>query len=252
MKKARIGVCDVEIYDSIEELPVSRWHKYQKYCLIDGGIGSDLSSIDTHIARVGEFIRQKAFDKADTELQNLRQNIFFVQNDVNLRLLSYACLIKSIDGEECNDITDEGLQRVIDRLADVPTNTITAIFMVVKKKIEQEVQAYFPSLLITSGEKEFANLVRAHTLEVLKDIQGCGDKRKIEELHAKIVTNAKPIQFTGENNYEIDFDKQFERLSIVLAQQMHIDSKKCSVMEFYNAYEVIKEQSKAKQNGRHK
>lgn len=249
MKQARIGVCDVEIYDNIEEMPVTRWHKYQKYALIDGGIGSDLSSVDAHIARAATYIKKGEQAKANTELENLRQSIFFVQQGTDLQLLSYACLVKSIDGQECNDLTEEGLQRVIDKIADVPRNTITALFEVVKKKINSEVQAYFPHLLQTSGEKEYADLVRAHTLAVLEDIQGRGDKQRIEELRDLILTNTNPQTFTGEGNYEIEFDKQFERLSLLLSQRLNIDPKKCSVMEFYNGYEVIKEQAKIKRNG---
>ena len=46
MVKAKIGKHEVEIYDTIEELPMVRFHKYQKLLLIDAGIGSDITAFD--------------------------------------------------------------------------------------------------------------------------------------------------------------------------------------------------------------
>lgn len=252
MKKAKIGLCEVEIYDNIEEMPVTRWHKYQKYSIIDSGIGCDLQSVDAHITRAATFYKRGETDKAITELENLRQNIFFIQNETDLHLLSCACLIKSIDGKPCDDLTDEGLQRVIDTLTDVPRNIITAIFVAVKKKIDADIAAYFPMVSDDSQEKEYADLLRAHTLERLKDIQGKGDKAKIEELYDKLVTKVSPTKFTGQGNFEVDYDKQFERMNLVLSQRLHINPKECTVMEYYNGYEVLKEQTKAQRYGRRK
>lgn len=253
MRETMIGTHDVVLYDNIEEMPITRWHKYQKYAIIEGGIGGDLTTVDAHISRVSAFIRKGDKEKAYTELENLRQSIFFVQNEVNPQFLSCACLIAEIDGKPRNDLSEDGLKATIDILADVPTNIFTALIEVVKKKMEAEVAAFFPTIQgASSREKEYYDLMRKHTLLVLQGIQSDKqDKEQLSKVTDDLITTYAPTNFNGANNFEIDFDKQFERMCIVLAQNTGINPKQCSVMEFYNAYEVFKEQSKKAKHGRH-
>ena len=247
MRKEWLGTHLVEVYDSIEELPITRWHKYQKFALVDGGIGSDLGAVDAHISRTVAFIKRNERDKAVAEMQNLRQNIFFVQNGIDPHLLSYACLVKSIDGRPCDDLTEEGLRQTLETLCDVPTNVITALFEVVKKKIEAEYSTYFGQSQINSKEKEYCDKLRARTLAVLDEVEnGHDNKAKIEQLTLDLLTIQSPVTFTGEKNFEVDFDTQFERMCVVLAQHTNLNPKQCTVMEFYHAYEVVKEQHKKK------
>ena len=49
MKTVQIKGMDVELYNSIEDLPIMRFHKYNKMLLIDAGIGSDLADFDRHM-----------------------------------------------------------------------------------------------------------------------------------------------------------------------------------------------------------
>lgn len=46
MKNVPIKGMNVELYDSIEDLPIMRFHKYNKMLLVDAGVGSDLSDFD--------------------------------------------------------------------------------------------------------------------------------------------------------------------------------------------------------------
>ena len=41
MKTTKIGERAVVLYDSIDELPILRFHAYNKMLLIDAGVGSD-------------------------------------------------------------------------------------------------------------------------------------------------------------------------------------------------------------------
>lgn len=51
MRTIKLAGKKVEIYDAIEDLPILRFHKYNKMLLIDAGIGSDLSDFDKHIEK---------------------------------------------------------------------------------------------------------------------------------------------------------------------------------------------------------
>ena len=49
MKTVLINNKKVELYDSIEDLPIIRFHKYNKMLLVDAGVGSDLADFDRHV-----------------------------------------------------------------------------------------------------------------------------------------------------------------------------------------------------------
>ena len=94
MKKIKLGGKAVEIYDSIEELPITRFHAYNKMLLVDAGIGSDLSDVDNHISRAVGFMQDGKADMAERELDNLRQCIYFAQSEISPRCMAFAYYIR--------------------------------------------------------------------------------------------------------------------------------------------------------------
>ena len=134
MKEYQIGRHKVMLYESIEELPMVRFHKYNKMLLMDAGLGSDMSSFDAHIEKVVRYIRNGNTEDAAKEMENLRQNVYIMQTEQSPRNLSFACLVATIDGEPCGDLSDEGLERVRAKLNDAKKKDITSVFSEVKKK----------------------------------------------------------------------------------------------------------------------
>lgn len=247
MRTTKIGKYNVEMYDAIEELPMQRFHKYNKMLLIDAGIGSDLADFDRHIEKAVVYARSKTPELAATELDNMRQNVYFIQTGLSPRHLAFAVLIKSIDGKECNDLSDDGLQKIVDMFADVPVKDIAAEFSEVKKKIDNELQTYFPRLFDDASVKEYFDELRRRTLVVLDSIiNGETDEKRteIERITTELLIYNKPQIFSGTDNVEIAFDKQFEKMCLLLSQHLNVNPKKYTVMEYYNAYEYIKEMMK--------
>lgn len=247
MRTTKIGKYNVEMYDAIEELPMQRFHKYNKMLLIDAGIGSDLADFDRHIEKAVVYARSKTPELAATELDNMRQNVYFIQTGLSPRHLAFAVLIKSIDGKECNDLSDDGLQKIVDMFADVPVKDIAAEFSEVKKKIDDELQTYFPRLFDDASVKEYFDELRRRTLVVLDSIiNGETDEKRteIERITTELLIYNKPQIFSGTDNVEIAFDKQFEKMCLLLSQHLNVNPKKYTVMEYYNAYEYIKEMMK--------
>ena len=56
MKTLKLAGKTIEVYDDIENLPVTRFHKYNKMLLVDAGIGSDIADFDRHISRIAAFL----------------------------------------------------------------------------------------------------------------------------------------------------------------------------------------------------
>lgn len=250
MKTVEIGGKRVELYDSIEELPIVRFHKYSKMSLIDAGIGSDIADFDRHIGKAVALAKGKNPSDAAVEIENLRQSVYFIQNNLSPKYLSFAALVKSIDGRPCDDLSDEGLKKVVDELSQAPHGKITALLDAVKKKMEEELRLYFPQLFDDAREKEYYDTLRRRTSLILEKIEkGNADEsvgKEIGRLSDELATFYRPQVFTGTDSVEIRHDKSFGSVCLIMAQNLHVDPKRFSVMEYYNALSYMQEEAKRK------
>ena len=248
MVTAKIGIHTIEYYDTIDELPIVRFHKYQKLLLVDAGIGADIAAFDQRIERTRRYLAAGKPEKAQQELENMRQCVFLIQSGTNLQHRAFAALVTKIDGQECNELSDDALAAVTERLNDAPVKDVAAQLDAAKKKIDGELMMYFPSLFNDSDVKEYYDLLRKRTLEILNGIVA-GEKDPdrteiVDKLTTALVTYSNPKVFTGSDGVEIQFDRQFENLCLVLSEQLHVEPKKYSVLEFYNAFDFVKERAK--------
>lgn len=244
MRTITVAKHTVELFDSIDELPVMRFHKYNKMLLIDSGIGSDLADVDNHIERAIRFCRTKP-DLAAAELDNLRQSIYFIQTDLSPKHLAFCVLVKSVDGKPCNDLSDDALQNLLKLFADAPHVELTAQIEAVKKKIDTELNMYFPGTFDDASVKEYYDQLKRRTIAMLDAIITGEDKRnEIEEITNLLITYTRPIPFQGKDSMEIAYDKQFESMCLLLSQQLHVEPKKFTVLEYYNAFDYLKKQTK--------
>lgn len=248
MVTVKIGKHTVEMYDAIEELPIVRFHKYQKLLLVEAGIGSDLVALDQRIEKVRRYLMDNKPDKAEKELENLRQSVWMIQNSINPKHRAFAVLVAKIDGREYPDISDDSLQTIMETLNDVSEKDMTAQLEAVKKKIDGELRLYFPTVFADSGVKEYYDLLKKRTMAVLANIIA-GERNPdatpdIERLTTELITYSQPQTFTGSDGVEIQFDRQFENLCLVLSEQLHVKPKKYTVLEFYNAFDFVKERAK--------
>ena len=248
MVTAKIGKHTVEFYDTIEELPIVRFHKYQKLLLVDAGIGSDIAAFDQRIEKTRRFLNAGKPEQAQQELENMRQCVFLIQSGVNPKHRAFAALVTKIDGQDCTDIGDDALAAITEKLNDVPESELTAQLEAVKKKIDGELTLYFPALFNDSDVKEYYDILRKRTLEILNGIvAGVDDPAGaeiVDKLTTALITYSYPKMFTGSDGVEIQFDRQFENLCLVLSEQLHVEPKKYSVLEFYNAFDFVKERAK--------
>lgn len=248
MIKTKIGSHEVELFDEIENLPMVRFHKYNKMLLVDAGIGSDLADFDAHIEKAIVYVRSKTPELAAIELQNMRQNVYFIQSGISPKHLAFCVLVKSIDGIEQNDLSTEALQRMLEKFAEVPNNELTAPLEAVKKKIDEQLQLYFPKAFDDSTIKEYYDDLKRRTILMLNSIitGDTEDKRtEIDKITILLIKYSKPQSFSGTDNTEIQHDKNFENMCLLISQHLHTDAKKYTVLEYYNAFEYIKDMMKS-------
>ena len=107
----------LEMYDSIDELPFSRFQEYNLAVMIDSGLGSDIAAIDRHIDLARKY--SAAGDKASTEqaLLNMRQAIAFVLSGASPEARAFVVLIHRMNGNELTDLSESNVKRVIAELS---------------------------------------------------------------------------------------------------------------------------------------
>ncbi len=247
MKTITIGGHEVKMYDDIEDLPLLNFQKFNKYALIDAGIGSDLSDVNEHLVKAAKLIPVDP-DKAARELQNLQNNINMILTETSPKMLSFAALVYSIDGEPNNDLTDEGLKRFSAKLELAAMREMDDALTDSKKKLEEELRAYFPKYFNDIEEKRANDWQRKRLLIMLEgiidhDIEGSDEKLKKHE--KELLTRYKPKDFVTKDSAAIACDKNFEQTCLVVAQKSGLDPKQMTVQQYYSALENIERQTKA-------
>lgn len=236
----------IKVYDSIDEMPIVNFQKYNKYLLIDSGIGSDADDIDAHIVKVAKFIKANDNKKALQELQNLRQNMHMVNSEISPKYMAFAALIHSIDGRQVTDLSDENLKSIIEQLKTVKHSKIIEFLMWLKKKVAFELETYFPSDFISPKEKEAYDRLKSRTLLVLETIiSNVDNSEQIDSIDSLMLSMQTPKSYIGTESVEVKYDKQFESTCLLISQKTSMDAKKMTVLQFYNAVENIKQQMEA-------
>lgn len=246
MKSLLINKKIVRVYDSIDEMPIVNFQKYNKYLLIDSGIGSDADDIDAHIVKIAKFIKANNNKKALQELQNMRQNMYMVNNEISPKYLAFAALIHSVDGKEVNDLSDDGLKKLLQDLKDIKHSKVIDFLLWLKKKVTNELETYFPGDFINPKEKEAYDKLKNRTLLVLDSIiNDIDNTEQIELIDTMVLNMHTPKVFIGSESVEVKYDKQFESTCLLIAQKTNMDARKMTVLQFYNAIDNIKAQAEA-------
>ena len=252
MKTIKWNGHNVVINDSIQSLPIWRFQLYTKYMVIDSGIGSDLADIDTKLSDLRALIQKDAND-AIRQTVNIQQALHFAMGNVSPKMSAFVVLMESINGDQLtdDDLTDEGIQRIIRRLSRqrFSFSMLTDALSVFKKKMETEFEGFFPGVMDNSRVKEFYARLRQRTLLVLRSIRDGANKYKeqIEKIDHALTRNTKPRVFHGPKGLEVQMTKEFEATLVLLSQnKVAPDPRRMTTLAYYQALEVIKNQNKPK------
>lgn len=143
----------IEVYDSIDELPVTRFHAFNRFLLIDAGIGSDLNDFDNHMISLLKYLEKGDMENAKKEAMNIRQNVAFVYDQVSPKLSAFVPLIRSIDGKPLEDLSDENIQAILKMLGndEVPAGTVSRWVDDAKKKLKASLMYFSRKALKAQG-----------------------------------------------------------------------------------------------------
>ena len=146
MKKKIINGNVIEYFDSIESLTIDRFSEYNRYLMLDSGIGSGAEDVGRKIGSVQAYLNHKDIENASKELQNLFHSIVFTINNINPKSYAFAVLVSKINGKEVGqDISKEGLDLIIKELSYKGLNfrKMSAWIDEVKKNWSQKLKHFF-------------------------------------------------------------------------------------------------------------
>lgn len=147
------GKHEIEIFDSIHNLPILRFQRFNKYQMQASEIGNTFNDYDQRTVKIAQFIQKKMFDEAIQELENRRQTVFNAYNEFTPIGKSFAILIKRINDVEYNDFTPDELDRCLEHLDRIGLGFATSIEKLkeVKKKSKRNWWFTFPNLFQKMG-----------------------------------------------------------------------------------------------------
>jgi hypothetical protein len=108
----------IEFFDSIEEVPHRRYMKFNKELMRSNEVGSSPVDILKRIQRCIDYIMAGNNESALKELANAQLAYNYAMLELDPKGLALAAMVKSIDGEPCNDISSSGLQDTFKKLQD--------------------------------------------------------------------------------------------------------------------------------------
>lgn len=253
MKTVEIGKHKVEFYDTIEDMPVERFHRLNRYLLVESGIGSSVEAVDQRLSQTIAFLKVGDRDSAIQELENLRQSVFLVCEGISPKDRAFAAIVSKIDGIPMQDMSEDGLDEVLRRLPELTIKELSQTIAEVKKKIEDEVELYFPSLFDNTSSIDYYNKLKQIALlrieAVLTEIDNLAN---ISKIALDIQTYTKPKNYIGTKGAEVQYDKQYEQMCLTISSELHSNAKQMTVKEFYTAHEYLIERSREMEKARKK
>ncbi len=102
----------IEMYDEPDDMPQDIWHLFNKFLMQDSGIGSTIQDFDKHLFKLDNYLKAKKFAESIQERKNLHLSVFNNLMGINFESLSFACLIKSIDGKDVKIENDDDAEIV--------------------------------------------------------------------------------------------------------------------------------------------
>lgn len=135
MKTIDTGKHVIKLYDSVDELPISAYQRYNKFLLIDAGIGSSVDDLDSHIVKLAKLIGTNEREKAAQELQNMRQNLYMINSKISPKYLAFAALVYSVDDKKIEAVSDDDYHELLVKIQEIPHGLLTKTLDWLKKKL---------------------------------------------------------------------------------------------------------------------
>ena len=113
------GKHEIEIFDTVENLPVKRFQKFNKLQILSSDVGSDFTDFQQRIIKISQYVQKDMRDFALKELENFNLSLFNGIEEVSPRSMSFAVLVKRIDQTIYKEFSENDLERCLKHLDNI-------------------------------------------------------------------------------------------------------------------------------------
>ena len=246
----------IEIFDSVEDLPILRFQGFNLNAMIDSGIGSDAQAFWAKIEGIRSRMRTD-LKGADQELVNLYQCLQLVISKMSPDFRAFCFLVDSVNGRKVTDadLTDTGIEKLMAELNSmrIPVGLIRRILESVKKKLDAEFEIFFPGMSANVMTSDFYRKVRKIAMLEAGIILGQNTIDEIHHVERELYAAHKAKDFSGANGLEAKTKRAFEDMCAAITKaQIATDPRRMSVFSFYRALEIFEKTRPKTQNQRPK
>lgn len=246
------GKHEIELFDSIHNLPILRFQRFNKYQMQSCEIGNTFADYDQRTQKVMQFIQKGMNDEALMEMENCRQTIFNAFNEFTPSGKSFAILVKRIDNVEYNTFSPDDLDRCLEHLDKIGLGNREAIekLQEVKKKINTELSVYYPDFFPKNGNLEQTALRIKRINTILSSIiNDKDDDKDIYIIEKEILETDKPNIWNvhKKGNMERVLEVDFQKFAISVIRKTNQSLDNLSTFSFYATVELLKEEAPKKQ-----
>ena len=93
IKKGVFRKTVINLYDSIKELPILRYHEFTKLVLEDLHIGSDMTSVGKHFSNFHTLLAREKSAEALQEAENLHNNFYYIIERISIKSFCFLALV---------------------------------------------------------------------------------------------------------------------------------------------------------------
>lgn len=109
----------VEYYSDIQTAPIERFVKFNSLLSMQQDVGSTFEDLQKRDRSAIEFLKAGNVDSALKELSNKMLAKHFLKEEFCPIGHALACMVKSIDGEPRDDLSEQGLDATLKKLSDL-------------------------------------------------------------------------------------------------------------------------------------
>lgn len=242
----------IELHDNIQNLPIFKFQKLNKYMMIANEVGNTFEDYDARMSKALSFLQKGMVPEAIQELSNQRQMVFNAFNEYSPKGKAFAALVKRIDNVEYKGTSPSDFDRVLEHLNEIGLGNADSVEKLIelKKKFDLELQAYFPNT--------FKNLnlnvsgLRVRKMNVILDAiiqeKDSIDKDSIFNIEKEILQHDRPNIWNihQEENMERTMEVDFHKFAVDVAKEKGLAIEEVSTFTFYASYESLLDRNKPK------
>lgn len=243
MLEKTINGVDVVLYNSIDELPASRYHWFNRQLMIDSGVGSDLNAFNRRCQNIKNLIHKDPA-KAHQEVANLQGTVYFIMNNISPQMSAFCALVHSINGNKLRgEMSTEKVDYIMAELNNTPHSFFERMIKNAQRTLRREMQAFFKSGNNGATKQYYQNL-QAALLRELEQVERGDLQTDMTELDRFLMESEVIKNYLGADGFQIKDINGYEKACAIISKYFGDNAKDLSTLEFYHRTNLMKEAAK--------